>query len=410
MNVSIARQPILNRDWENVGYELLYRDASGKTDRNVNGDMATKRVLTNAVTLFDFQDLTRGRAYVNFTPDLILDDFVRKADPAKVVVQITEKFAMDERMETKLRALQEAGYLLVLKNYTGQPRFHHVLNLFDVIRVNFKATNSHFQREAVQKYGTPHTAFMADRLETQDDFYNAFRMGYKLFQGFYYGEPELVSVPLPPLAETAYGKILRAIHQAQSSDLQWDIECARIIERHLLLSYLFLREMKSILSTPPSRTYVREESVAHAARLMGPPGLRRWLWLVYMRHNNITPDDTLPRRAYLRGRFMEELAKNSELDVDVPNGNVFLLGVLSLIEKIAGENPAYLLRGLPRDQSGDAQAYSLLLRYVRWYERQDPTLVLPDIRTSLDKRQIDRIYRMCMEETDTAILRMDTPI
>ena len=143
---------------------------------------------------------------------------------------------------------------------------------------------------------------------------------------------------------------------------------------------------------------------------MGPPGLRRWLWLAYMRHNNITPDDTLPRLACLRGRFMEELAKNSELDVDVPNGNVFLLGVLSLIEKIVGESPAYLLRGLPRDRSGDAHAYSLLLRYARWYERQDPTLILPDIRTSLDKGQIDRIYRMCTKEIDTAILRMDTPI
>lgn len=144
---------------------------------------------------------------------------------------------------------------------------------------------------------------------------------------------------------------------------------------------------------------------------MGPPALRRWIWLAYMRHNNVTDDKDLPRRAYLRGLFMEELAKNSELALDIDSGNVFLLGVLSLIEEIVGESPTYLLRGLPFLSSDEDQsAYSLLLRYAKLYERRDPRLPLPDIRSSLDSRQIEVKYRMCADETEAAISRMDTPV
>ena len=144
---------------------------------------------------------------------------------------------------------------------------------------------------------------------------------------------------------------------------------------------------------------------------MGPPALRRWTWLAYMRHNNITDDDDLPRRAYLRGLFMEELAKNSELDVNLDSGTVFLLGVLSMIEEIVGESPSYLLRGLPLLSSeSDRSAYSLLLRYAKLYEQRDPRLILPDIRLSLDKKQVDNKYRMCAHETEAAISRMDTPV
>ena len=108
---------------------------------------------------------------------------------------------------------------------------------------------------------------------------------------------------------------------------------------------------------------------------------------------------------------MEELAKNSELDVDMDSGNVFLLGVLSMIEEIVGESPTYLLRGLPLLSSDENKsAYSLLLRYAKLYEKRDPRLILPDIRSSLDRRQIDGKYRMCANEAEAAISRMDTPV
>lgn len=268
LNAYIARQPIFDRDQKIAGYELFYRDSSSNTARVKNGDDATKRVLTDAVTLFGILELTNGRpAFITFTPNLILDDFVRKADPEIVLVQIMGNTRINATLEAKLRALKDAGYALVLKNYTGQRHLHDYMNLFDIIRVNFRATNSPLQKTVRYNHGRTDTQFIADQLERYEDFYKARQTEYHYFQGFYWGRPEMISIPVPPLQETAYGKVLLVLHRARYSyDIRWDIECSEIIEGHLLLSYLFQREMKSALSTPPRNVCSRRGRHGHRAR------------------------------------------------------------------------------------------------------------------------------------------------
>ncbi|MBQ9493576.1 MAG: hypothetical protein IJR54_07590 [Oscillibacter sp.] len=403
-----------------MGYELLYRNSPGNVANITNGDAATRKVLTDAVSLFGLQQLTGGRfAYINFTSRLILDDFVRKADPEKVVVQVMGNALINEDVENKLRALRQSGYMLVLKNYIGQTRLRHQLSLFDVIRVNFKRTTPVFQRAAVRNYGTPETVFMADRIENEPDFQNALSMGYLLFQGYYFRKPDLLSIPILPLAETAYGKILHTLLHI-SPDVRWEVECARIIENDLLLSYLFPREMAA-LPPPSGRTRTRTKSpddIRAAIYRMGPHYLRRWVCLAFLRHNNASGDEDLPRQAFRRGLFMDALAAQSRLEVDVQSGNVFLLGILSLMETIVGESPAYLLRGLDISTSvWDALTgrvpndYALLLRYVEFYETHNPRFAPPpDIRTRLSDGDIAGLYRACGEESDAAMSRMDKPV
>ena len=415
MNAYIARQPIFDRDQKIAGYELFYRNSSGNAARVTNGNDATRRVLTDAVTLFGILELTNDRpAFITFTPNLILDDFVLKADPEIVLIQVMADTRINDTLEAKLRTLKEAGYALVLKNYTGQRHLHDYLNLFDIIRVNFRVTSSPLQKTIRYNHGRPDTQFIADQIENYDNLYKATNTKYHFFQGFYWGRPEMISIPVPPLLESAYGQILSVLHQARFSlTIRWDIECAKIIEGHLLLSYLFQREINSVLDTLPKTREEGATDASHVARLMGPPAMKHWTWLAYMLNNNITDDEDLPRRAYLRGLFMEELAKNSELNVDLDSGNVFLLGVLSMIEEIVGESPTYLLRGLPLLSAASSQeqtAYSLLLRYAKLYEANDPKTPLPDIRCSLDSRQISIKYRLCAQDADAAVARMESTI
>ena len=248
----------MNREQKILGYELFYRNSSGNAARITDDDVATRKVLTDANTLFGLLELTNGRpAFITFTRNLILDDFVREADPDIVLVQIdSDKIRIDQRMEAKLRALKDASYALVLKNYTGQRHLHDFMYLFDIIRVNFGKTMSPLQKNVRYNHGTPKTTFVADRLETYDDFYQACQMDYHYFQGYYWGKPEMISIPIPPIAETAYGEILGILSRVRDSDVNWsDVKCAEIIRGHLLLSYLFLREMNAILPPPLEQTF-----------------------------------------------------------------------------------------------------------------------------------------------------------
>ncbi len=420
MNAYIARQPIFNQRRETVGYELLYRNGESNAARVTNGDAATRKVLTDAVTLFGLEQLTGGRpAYVNFTSNLIMDGFVNRADPKKVVVQVMGNAVMNDRMENTLRELRQADYFLVLKNYLGQTHFRPYLSLFDIIRVNFRSTNSVFQRAAVRRYGNPETVFMADRVESQKEFESARSMGYQLFQGYYFGRPDMLSIPILPLVETSCGKILSALLEI-SPDVRWEVECAEIIRNDLLLSYLFPREM-ALLSPPSGATRAKSKQPPDLRAViyrMGPQWLRRWACLAYLRHNNASGDEHLPLYAYRRGLFMDALAAKSKLNVDVHGGHVFLLGVLSMAEEIVGERPAYLLRGLALPPEvwaallggADDNDYAALLRYAELYEAREHDTVFPDIGLSLDKYQIHDAYRACVEETEAAVARMDKPL
>ncbi|MBQ6986190.1 MAG: hypothetical protein IJQ25_04300 [Oscillibacter sp.] len=268
----------MNREQKILGYELFYRNSSGNAARITDDDVATRKVLTDANTLFGLLELTNGRpAFITFTRNLILDDFVREADPEIVLVQVDSGKIqrIDQRLELKLRALKDAGYALVLKNYTGQRHLHDFMYLFDIVRVNFGGTNSPLQKDLRYNHGMPKAKFIADRLENSDSFYQALKMNYHYFQGYYWGKPEMISIPIPPIAETAYGKILGILSRVRDSDVNWsDVKCAEIIRGHLLLSYLFLREMNAILPPPPWNRRSRMGHRRHRAR-RAPHGAAR---------------------------------------------------------------------------------------------------------------------------------------
>ncbi len=146
-----------------------------------------------------------------------------------------------------------------------------------------------------------------------------------------------------------------------------------------------------------------------------------------MREQNFSNNPDLPRRAYVRGLFMEALAARSALDVPVQDGGAFLCGAFSLLENIMGAPPKYLLGeiGIPAPVwdallGGAENDCVRLLRYVTRYEAREMNaapdetqmewnLSPAEIETDLDEGDIERLYQRCGEAADAAIVSMDTP-
>ena len=406
MYAYIARQPILNRSREVVAYELLYRDGTGNAARIKDPDAATKAVLMDAVSLFGFRQLTDGLpAYINFTRNLIISEFALQSDPQNIVVQVHNDIKPDADMETKLRRLRQSGYTLSLKNYAENSHFHYLLPLFHIIRLDFMRTNAVFQRDAVRNHGAPGTLFLADKVENEQEFAAARTMGYPLFQGYYFEKPFCLFKQLPPLVETSYGKILTALLKP-TADIN---TCATLVRKDPMLSYMFRRLEKSLnIASGPLATDTRISIYR-----MGPPTFRRWVCLTLMKQNNVTGVNVLIRRAYQRGLFMEVLAASSSMEATQP-GKCFLLGVLSLLDKVTGNSLEYLLKGMELPQpmreallGRGENGYTRILQYAVIYEMGNKRLILPDIRTRLDKDQITTLYMRCMTETDAALARME---
>jgi len=397
----IARQPIYDRDQKVAGYELLYRDgSSGNTAQFVDGDAATRGVLSDAITVFGIPNLTNGLpAYINFTKNLLMNDFALLANPKQIVIEVMGEETVDDVLADKLRALRKAGYTLALEDFDGSPKYDKVFRIFDVVRVDFRRVNTPQLKAIVHKLD--HIKMLAEKIETQEDFDTAKRMGFKLFQGYFFAKPKCLSKHIPSLSASSYGRLLNELLQPNVDYAA----CSEIIQSDVVLTYMFMRQIQTA-------NYYRGNLISeirHGMVMMGTEELRRWICLVMMRQNNVSHSDELPRQAYLRGRFIEQLMEASKTRLDSRQG--FLMGMFSLLDRVLGVELTQLLKDLTIDSDlkaallGSAEnQYSIYLQYAIIYEMGNGRLILPDI--GVDEEDAFQLYMKSVSDTDAAFQRV----
>ena len=405
MYAHIARQPIFDQDKKVVGYELLYRDGRGGNKAEIaDGDAATRGVLSDAITVFGIPQLTnRLPGYINFTRNLLLGDFPLLANPREIVIEVLGEMEVDSLLIKKLGELKKAGYTLALDDYNGGFKFNKATQLFDIIRVDVSQYNNLQQKELIKKIGHGRIKLLAEKVETMEDFATARANGFMLFQGYFFEKPTLMRKEIPPLSASSYGRLLTELLRP---DIDFDV-CSGIIENDVVLTYMFLRQIQT--ANYYRGTLISE--IKHGMVMMGTEELRRWVSLVMLKQGNITHSDEMPRRAFLRGRFIERLIENADTRLDERQG--FLMGMFSLLDQIMGLRMESLLRDLRLAPAVEAailgreeNEYARFLQFAVIYEMENMRLVLPDIRLRLTEEEVATMYMSCIEETDLAFYRM----
>lgn len=399
MEAYIARQPIFNCRKKVEGYELLYRDSLTVNRANiVNGCQATSRLLSDAITVFGLPQLTNWRpAYVNFTKDLIMNDFVLLAQPQDIVVEIVEDIKVTNVLLQKLKFLKDEGYVLALDDYTGDPAFQRLLPYMDIVKVDFRLTDRDTQRRIAKDLKDANVTLLAEKIETEEEFILSMHMGYQLFQGYYFEKPVILHRTLPSIAASSYGRILRELQQ---EEIDFD-RCAHIIHSDVVLTYRIMQKIQTL-------QYYRGNiitAIKLALVMMGTREFRRWTLLLLARENNVTRFDELVRQSYLRGIFIERLMLESKMAKFSDRG--FLLGMFSLLDRILGVEMSDLLSeiNVPVVISEvllehAENEYSHFLDYVMIYEKGEADAELPDLGLRISAEQIAVLYMECIKETD----------
>ena len=417
MNAYIGRQPIFDRFNRIVGYELLYRNSRSPDSAKIrDGDAATRGVLSDAISVFGLPQLTnRLPAYVNFTQNLLMTDFALKAKPSEIVVMVMDSVDVDEPLAEKLRELRKRGYKLALHSFEGQNKFRRFTGLFDIICVDFSRVNSIQRKEIARNFAGPGLELLAMKVESFNDFTTAKNMGYSLFQGYYFEKPACLMRELPPLSGSTYGRLLVELVKPEPNMRV----CRAMIMNDIVLSYMILRQ------APKDSPYRQRtaSNLQQSLMVMRAEDIWRWIFVVLLQQANITNSDELPRQAYLRGLFIERLAKRSELRFNSQNG--LMLGIFSLLDQVMGIPMEELLEGFEMEpamrnallKKDDLFAleeqndpYSLLLRYVMIYEQENEWMELPDIQVRMNDNEIYNLYMTCTADTDATFERaMGTP-
>jgi len=330
----VARQPILNFHGRVHGYELLFRNGAEAAFRG-DGDLATRTMLDNAV-IFGLETLTVGLpAFINCTEEALKANLVQVLPAGMAVLEILETVEPRPEIVRACRKLKAAGYRIALDDFVWEPHFKPFVDIADYIKVDFSLSNVEERRQLFHRLQDVPVAFIAEKVETEEQFEEARSEGFAFVQGYYFCRPVLMGNPKVPANRLSQIEILRLLRD-ESPDLR---ELTRLVKRDASLTYRLLRLVNSPLAA------VRQEVTSIRATLIavGEEMFRRIATLAITSELNAGRPAEILRMAFVRGRFCEVAASLYGMD----STEQYLLGILSLLPAMLRIPMNHLTPSLP---------------------------------------------------------------
>ncbi|WP_194287431.1 EAL and HDOD domain-containing protein [Gracilibacillus oryzae] len=330
-NVLLAKQPILDRDQTICAYELLYR--SEKAPQQWDGDLATVEVMIHAFLNIGIKQLAGSHpVFINFTENLISKDLLSHFSPDDIVIELLEDIPLTKEMKEKIQCLSESGYRLALDDVTPESfqEWHDadMIQYLTHVKIDFMATSNNKEREkiaAVVRSIYPHIRLIAEKVETDEDFNEARKAGYHLYQGYFFMKPKVVKMVEIPSGFLTYVDLIQQI------DHLYLINIAKYIQQDLSLSYKLLK----LINSPSYQRMERINSIERAVVLLGKKEIKKWLYILALRdsmnHTKKQGIDALVKSSYYRAKMCENLA---EFKAQQYQPEAFLVGYFSQLPAI----------------------------------------------------------------------------
>ncbi len=338
----VARQPIFDREEIVFGYELLFRDGLENAFHDGNLDEASRLTLDRSL-LLGLDVLCDGRrAFVNCTRDTLIKGLVTLLPSQATVVEVLETVPADPDVVAACRALKAAGFLIALDDYVANDPREALAEIADIVKVEMQLTTEEQRAGLVKQFAGSRCRMLAEKVETHAEFVRARDQGFVFFQGYFFRRPEMVQTHDMPANELQY---LRMLQEVSRPDLDL-AELEKLIKAEASVCYRLLRYLNSAVFGFQSEIH----SVRHALSMLGERDIRRWVRLVVAVSAGRGKTSDLLLSALVRGQFGEWLSPR----VRHGESDLFLLGLLSLIDAMLEMPMAEVLEKIPLDQATKA--------------------------------------------------------
>ncbi|MEA4894320.1 MAG: diguanylate cyclase [Oscillospiraceae bacterium] len=360
----INMQPILIKNGNTYGYELLDSDNSEKEDDHTFSLSQIDRTL-DALELNDIKDGTKY--FISFTKQFFNKTVLKNLPKSKFVIQISASDRYAEEHMALYKQLKANGYLLLLSNITSGILDRNLLDLADYCKFAPGGMSAGEQINLIA--ANPSKTFIATDVSTTEEFEIAKRRGFTLFQGYFFNQQTVVKKEkdIEPL-KANYFRLL----QLTSTDNYVDFnEISAVISSDVALSYKLLR----LLNSASVGLRTRVTSILTALTFLGEESLKQWISVLALRGVSDEKPLELVRMSLIRARFGESLSCCFKPPMDTKN--VFMVGLLSLLHIALDKTKEEMLDEIPvadkirQSLLGDDGPYSELLKFFESYEHAD---------------------------------------
>lgn len=322
-HVFIGRQPLVDKQQKIIGYELLFREAGHSTTANVKDDFnAGTRVLINTLSNMGADWLLGDKlAFINIAADMLTSDFLELLPPQRVVLELVESVTPTDELMARARELKGKGYRFALDDFIPSKENLPWLDIANFIKLDVQDLGPAKTEQFIKVLAKYPVKFIAEKVETHEEFKHCSDIGFDYYQGFYFAHPETLSAKVITPDHTGVMQILNLVRE--NADIK-DVEIA--FKRDVAMSFKLLRYINSVgfgLSC-------EIQSIRHAVAILGYEQLYRWLTLLLVTAGSSSTSPALMKTAVTRGRLTELLGEGL-LDKQ-ERDNLFIVGVFSLLD------------------------------------------------------------------------------
>lgn len=317
----VVRQPVFDRALHVVAYRLLFRAGA------VRSLVAPSQPGIGA--------LTRGRtAHVHLRAD---ERRVPRLDllPRDTVVEIHDAPA-DAAALADCQALIARGARLSLRGYDGDPRWEPLLPLVTLVKIDFGRRRGEALRAIADRLRDRGLTLGAEGLMRRVDHLEAIGLGCSLFEGAFYTDPEHVRHDEVPILKINQ---LRLLDELYRPGLDFE-RIEFVLKRDVALSVKLLRHLNSAAFGHRQRV----TSIRQALVMLGETPFKVWASAVALAAIGADKAPELLAACLVRARLCELAGRRSPVGREL---DLFLLGMLSLLDALFGRPLAEILAELP---------------------------------------------------------------
>lgn len=336
MDVYVARQPIFDRNMNVFGYELLYRRSMNNFYEGIDDNQSTAELIDNAFLTMHHQELTGGtKAFINFSKEMLIKEIPLLLPADSIVVEVLERVDIDENVIKACRKLSESGYTIALDDFIFNESYLPLMEIADIIKIEFPALSYEIQKNLIKRYKNK-IIFLAEKLETREEYQLALNMGYNYFQGYFFNKPVVIKSKEIDSLNINLVKIMNILNQNEPEYR----EVAEIIETDIGLSYKLLKLANSVFFGSIHEIH----SIKQALVRLGIIEIRKWIYIMLLKNNQTVENKELIKTCFVRAKFMELIS--AEIGREEKKFEYFMTGMFSSVDVLLNKNMKEAVKGL----------------------------------------------------------------
>ena len=336
---SIARQAIVDDKRDVYGYELFDRSVA----HNAHTAASDAALLFNALSYAGAEALVgKKTVFINCTHDSLSGGHLELIHPDRVVLEVpalpTDATPQNiEACVSTFEALRQRGFRLAFDQNLLRRNYASWLPMASFIKLDMQSFAIEHAEKLV-KFAQTYTRsqIVAEKVETAEQFEHMLSLGVKLFQGYWFAQPQLVQARTIRPTQTTIIQLINLVRQQASTE-----EIEELLKKDPTLSFNLLR----FINSSGFGLSCEITSFRHAVMILGLKKLFRWAALLLTTSRSGGTPPAVGQTAVVRGRLMAEMLPPEESD------HAFVVGVFSLLDVMLGQPMTKALEAVALPQS-----------------------------------------------------------